>query len=251
MPILNWPRLLLYLGLSGLSRATGLRATGLRATGLRATESVPLPFKGVTACGLIGQPNGLKFLIEIVGYDVYVDLDTDTSEVFYDIGANCGYLAISRCLRNSTLRAWCFEPRSESLLLLRRNIQLNRLQDRISVVEGAVSDVDGTVELGLPVGSSKGILGGHNLSWMELHSQIADHAGVPGPLAEKPLLPGRALAAGAWALDSLRLSRPRSAYDRFRIWGWYSFGDSSQAKSELGYRIPPLAESLAATLQPA
>lgn len=89
------------------------------------------------------------------------------------------------------------------------------------------------------------ILGGHDLTWRELHEAVARELGVTSRARTAPLAVGRALALGAGALDLVRLSRPRFAPELYRAWGWYAFADSTKAERELGYRARPLDETIA------
>ena len=88
------------------------------------------------------------------------------------------------------------------------------------------------------------LLGGHNLAWSQLYARIATLLGVPAPRGHVPDAAARALALGAGALDLVGLARPPWTPEIFRIWGWYTFADSSRAERELGYTIRPLDETL-------
>lgn len=62
-----------------------------------------------------------------------------------DLGANIGYYALlSARLVGPAGRVLCLEPDPRNLELLRRNITLNNLDDRVEVVAGAASDRSGT-----------------------------------------------------------------------------------------------------------
>lgn len=89
------------------------------------------------------------------------------------------------------------------------------------------------------------ILGGRNVTWLELRTALARIAGRRAPAGAWPTAMGTALARGASALEAVGLSRPRWAADRFRTWGWYGYASSEKAKATLGYVVPPFDELLA------
>lgn len=63
---------------------------------------------------------------------------------FFDIGANVGsYTVLAAGVRGATV--WAFEPDPLTVLALKRNIDINRLQQRVAVHEFALGDRDGTV----------------------------------------------------------------------------------------------------------
>lgn len=75
---------------------------------------------------------------------------------FLDIGANQGLYAILAA-RNPLCRGvHAFEPVPETAALLRRNLELNRVSDRVTVIEAAISDWQGDMEIRLPQNHSGG-----------------------------------------------------------------------------------------------
>lgn len=106
-----------------------------------------------------------------------------------------------------------------------------------------VEDVARGILLALEAGQvgERYILGGDDRTWLEIADAIARRRAVSPPRGEAPLAWGRLLERGATLLDHLRLSRPPWAPERWRIWGWYTFADSSKAQRELGYSPPTLA----------
>lgn len=92
------------------------------------------------------------------------------------------------------------------------------------------------------------LLGGHNLSWLELQRLLAERAGAAPPRGTHSALRGRALERCATLLDLAGLSRPRWAPERWRIWGWYTCADSSKATRELAYSFRALDELAARAL---
>ncbi len=89
------------------------------------------------------------------------------------------------------------------------------------------------------------LLGGENVTWLEVCRRAARQAGAPEPRGTWPLLAGRGLALAAGLLDAVHLSRPPWAPERYRMWGWYTFADSSKAVAELGYAPRDLDAALA------
>lgn len=67
-----------------------------------------------------------------------------SGDMFLDVGSNIGsftVLASGVCGATS----WAFEPDPDNLAALKRNISLNGLEDRVTVLEVAAGDTDGTV----------------------------------------------------------------------------------------------------------
>lgn len=65
-----------------------------------------------------------------------------------DLGANIGYYALLEASDSSnTSKILCIEPDQRNLSLLKENIKINKLQDRIEILSCAVSGEDGTVHI--------------------------------------------------------------------------------------------------------
>ena len=97
-------------------------------------------------------------LIEVLAQDVYrlshAQLDPTAAYEVQDVGA---HVAAFTCLLASKLprsRYTCAEPPSTSIDWLSRNIQLNHIADRASVVYAAVEINDGTAAFWEPAASS-------------------------------------------------------------------------------------------------
>jgi FkbM family methyltransferase len=69
-----------------------------------------------------------------------------------DVGSNLGAMAISVALRNRDIRITCVEPNGRACELLRQSLVLNRVSDRVIVVEAVAGDRDG--EIGFEEGGS-------------------------------------------------------------------------------------------------
>lgn len=105
-----------------------------------------------------------------------------------DVGANIGTITIPALKRGLLQTATAIEPHPHNLRLLRANIALNGLEDRVTVLAQAVGDRSGvTLRLhesatnsgnhsigaeGIPVPSSKlddiGLTAAHSLLWMDI-----------------------------------------------------------------------------------
>jgi FkbM family methyltransferase len=65
-------------------------------------------------------------------------------DLFLDIGSNIGsYTVLASGVRKAT--TWAFEPDPESVRTLKRNIEINGIQDRVVVHELALGDTEGEV----------------------------------------------------------------------------------------------------------
>jgi FkbM family methyltransferase len=65
-------------------------------------------------------------------------------DLFLDIGSNIGsYTVLASGVQRAT--TWAFEPDPETIHVLRRNVALNGIQDRVIVYEVALGDTDGEV----------------------------------------------------------------------------------------------------------
>ncbi|MFD7443123.1 FkbM family methyltransferase [Streptomyces sp. NPDC059909] len=69
---------------------------------------------------------------------------------FVDVGAFSGIYTLLACQANERLRAVAVEPNPNSMRKLRRNIEVNHLQDRVVLVEKALSNAHGRARLGIP-----------------------------------------------------------------------------------------------------
>jgi FkbM family methyltransferase len=120
---------------------------------------VVLPFRRLNLCARVEGNNGLRFLVEIEGDRVYEPFPTSASSgvsVLFDVGANCGILAITRCLDNPSLHAVCFEPHPATAERLAANVRLNGLERRIRVAPCAVGARAGELPLAICPTSSMG-----------------------------------------------------------------------------------------------
>ena len=82
-------------------------------------------------------------------------------QVIMDVGANIGTICIPAVARNMCDRAVAIEPHPTNCRLLRANLALNGVQDRVEVLEAAAGPIDGE-ELQLEVSDSN--WGDHRIS---------------------------------------------------------------------------------------
>jgi dihydroflavonol-4-reductase len=88
------------------------------------------------------------------------------------------------------------------------------------------------------------ILGGHNLTWIQLHEAVARYVGRKIRVLTIPRIVRHGLVAGTTMLDAVRLSRPPYTPEFFRLWGWYAYMDSSKAARELDHSVRPIEDTL-------
>ena len=91
------------------------------------------------------------------------------------------------------------------------------------------------------------LLGGEDLTWRELHSLVADLAGLPGPYLEAPSSAAwlASVAAEAWA--RMTSTAPLSTTDEATTVGRYYWYSSARAEA-LGYAPGPARTAVAASL---
>lgn len=86
-----------------------------------------------------------------------VEKGVKRGDIFYDIGANVGYFSLLAAkLSAPDGRVVAFEPLPRNIAFIQRHIALNKLQERIVVVEAAVSDHSGTAFFDPDISTSKG-----------------------------------------------------------------------------------------------
>lgn len=67
------------------------------------------------------------------------------SRCFIDIGANCGLYTVLGCTVNPAVSVVAVEPVPKTCAALRRNVAANHYEDRVTVVNAALSESNGTV----------------------------------------------------------------------------------------------------------
>lgn len=69
----------------------------------------------------------------------WIDNFQNNKKIFWDIGANIGLYSIYAALKHSNIEVISFEPSTSNLRVLSRNISLNKLSDKISIYQPALS----------------------------------------------------------------------------------------------------------------
>jgi FkbM family methyltransferase len=118
--------------------------------GIALFKGMALTFRGVSLYLRPDFPSGLRFIKELVADDVYGGFQTSPrggKNIMLDVGANIGLFSLDRCLRDIHLGVYCFEPHPETFSLLRINVELNKLSERIHVCHCAVSDHAGVAQI--------------------------------------------------------------------------------------------------------
>jgi len=67
------------------------------------------------------------------------------SRCFIDIGANCGIYTVVGCTLNQDVRVVAIEPVAKVCAALTRNVRQNRLESRVTILNVALGDANGTV----------------------------------------------------------------------------------------------------------
>ncbi len=89
----------------------------------------------------------LSLWVKEEGTMAWIDADVRPDDVFMDIGANIGIYSIAAALRMGDAGVvYAFEPHKVNSLALLRNVEANRLQQRVRVFSCGLSDRDGLFE---------------------------------------------------------------------------------------------------------
>lgn len=68
---------------------------------------------------------------------------TQKSHIFFDIGANQGLFTIIAAKNPFCVRAYAFEPVSDTFLFLKKNIALNQVEQKCSLVKAGIAECSG------------------------------------------------------------------------------------------------------------
>jgi FkbM family methyltransferase len=161
----HWPGILGYFFARLLYRATGWKPFG----------SVVIRLKELCFHADIRGMSGLIFLDQILFQGIYEFeplLKDPSVHVLFDVGANCGFYALSRCRRAEKLRAFCFEPHPVTFAKLQQNIDENSLAGRIVPVQAAVGSQSGVCRLKISEESSMGVVVGSSTALADAHGRL-------------------------------------------------------------------------------
>ena len=91
------------------------------------------------------------------GKRLAIENEVKPGQVFFDIGANVGYFSLLAIrLSEPDGKVFSFEPLSRNLQFLHKHIALNHLDERVKVIEAAVSNQSGSAFFDLSTSTSKG-----------------------------------------------------------------------------------------------
>lgn len=136
-PIQRW-RLTTFVYSSAARRAFG-------------TESIEVAFRG----SRILYPGGDHTTLPTLMDGVYEENELDELTRYLDslqypvtavdIGANVGIWTVLLARHHNVQQVLAFEPSQSNLSFLRTNLEINQIQDKVVVIEAAVSDFDGEI----------------------------------------------------------------------------------------------------------
>lgn len=139
-------------------------------TGLRLFEQKQLQFKGLSLVADVRGMSGLYFLHQILIEEIYrlpaIENGMDVN-ILFDVGANCGFYALTQCVRRPHLQARCFEPQPATFRHLQQNITANHADDRVKGVNTAVGAVPGQCELKVSDQSSMGVVASSSVNLLD------------------------------------------------------------------------------------
>lgn len=113
-------------------------------------------------CYIRSGTNDKSRLQEIFFNEVYLrsDYEVKSGDMIFDIGANIGLFSLQLAFRNRNIKIYAFEPHRENYDLLKRNIEINSL--------------DNIYPLNFGLGSKKGICKLYNSRNTGGHSMVED-----------------------------------------------------------------------------
>jgi len=105
-------------------------------------------------------------------------------DVFYDIGANVGYYSLMAArLSEPNGKVVAFEPLPRNIAYIHKHIAINKLGQRIKVIEAAVSDKNGKAFFNLSSSTSKGHIAGEGELEVRTVSldELVESGAIPTP----------------------------------------------------------------------
>jgi FkbM family methyltransferase len=169
-----------------MHRARPFRALGRR---LLRNRVVKQPFHGGVIClDAIEHSWAWTGAVRLESWDDHIQdrllaLSRDCATMI-DVGGNIGVMTLAVALRNRDIRILCVEPNARAGRLLRQSLALNRVDDRVSVIDAVAGEADG--EVGFEEGGSTT---GHVAQEGSLRKQSIDFA----RLINEPAARGRCL----------------------------------------------------------
>ena len=92
--------------------------------------------------------------------DVGITWDWSACKTILDVGAHIGTFTMYAAAHAKNARVIAFEPEPSNAAVLRKNIAVNHVEDRVQAVEAAVSNKNGTATFHLTTASASG---GHSM----------------------------------------------------------------------------------------
>jgi FkbM family methyltransferase len=89
--------------------------------------------------------------------DALLNLSKDR-ELFIDIGSNIGLMTLTVALRNQDIRIQVYDPNSSVLNYLRKSLVASGINNRVEIINAAVSDFEGKAFMNFSKGSYAGHL---------------------------------------------------------------------------------------------
>lgn len=139
--------------------------------------------------------------------------------IFYDIGANVGYMTIELMHEVTKATSVAFEPQETLTSALAKSVMLNGFQSRVQIIGCALSDHNGTAFLSLYAHDGHASLScqGQEKGQVEVHTMTLDEAvkknSLPHPDLIKIDVEGHEAAILRGGLETLRKSKPNVVFE--------------------------------------
>ena len=118
--------------------------------------------------------------------------------VLWDVGANIGIYSIYGA-KVTGARVYAFEPSMMNLELLFRNVQVNNLGNRVTIVPLALSDKDSVLDL---------FMSKENLHWAGAHNSIGQNMAQDGQAMVEPKVSSQLSATGSNLISAFNVPVP-------------------------------------------
>lgn len=170
-----------------------------KATGKTLAQSVMLRLPSGRVGLTPGGQDGLGFWLEVERSGIYDSLEAPlrAGHCLIDCGANTGAVCVRYLNRIPGAKAVALEPHPETFKKLCRNLRANELTSRITALNQAAGEADGTVEFTVSEHSSMGFVAGDGIDVAQgkrttipvpvtsLNSVVESMPALAGPLALK------------------------------------------------------------------
>jgi FkbM family methyltransferase len=99
------------------------------------------------------------------------------SESFFDIGSNMGFYSLALAVENPNLRVDAFEPQPSVFNILKRNVEINKLSERINIHNKGLGETPGVLTMYIPKFTGSG-----GASFKNLHEDEGDATEISVPV---------------------------------------------------------------------